>query len=432
MEENLINTNVISKNDNNLMNSKSNYTSALTVLTSLFFMWGFITVLNDILIPHLKAAFSLNYTEVMLIQFCFFGAYFIMSIPAAYIIKKIGYKGGIIVGLIITGIGCIAFYPAAIYRFYPFFLAALFILASGITVLQVSANPYVAILGKPETASSRLNLSQAFNSLGTTLAPFFGSLLILSFVAKTADELAKMLPAELEAYKIAQASVVKVPYLGIAAVLFILAALIAFFKLPKIDSRSIEEKQVDEGSALPVGKSIWSYPHLVFGAIAIFVYVGAEVSIGSFLVNFLGEPDIAGLPEVQAGKFVSFYWGGAMIGRFIGSGLLRKIKSGKLLAFNSVFAALLILIAIFFSGNIAMWSVLSIGLFNSIMFPNIFTMAIEGLGRFTSQGSGILIMAIVGGAILPVIQGILADNIGILYAYFLPFICYIYISSGTG
>jgi FHS family L-fucose permease-like MFS transporter len=233
--------------------------------------------------------------------------------------------------------------------------------------------------------------------------------------------------SELEAYKLLEASAVKVPYLGIAAILFILAAAVAMFKLPKIDSKSIEEKQINEGSALPLGKSIWAYPHLIFGIIAIFAYVGAEVSIGSFLVNFLGESKIAGLREADAGKFVSFYWGGAMIGRFIGSGLLRKIKTNKLLVFNTFFASLLLLVAIIFSGKIAMWTVLSIGFFNSIMFANIFTMAIDGLGRFTSQGSGILITAIVGGAVIPLFQGILADNIGILYAYFLPLACYLYI-----
>lgn len=405
-----------------------NYAFALTVLTSLFFMWGFITCLNDILIPHLKAVFELNYTQVMLIQFCFFTAYFVASLPSGKIVEKIGYRKGIVVGLSIAGIGCLMFYPAASAQSYPLFLFAFFVLASGITLLQVAANPYVTILGKPETGASRLNLTQAFNSLGTTIAPYLGSVVILSIAIKSAEELKSLNAIDLAAYHQAHASSVQVPYLFLAAALFVIAAVFALIKLPEIEAASVSSSDGSGGSYDHKHKSAWGYKHLVLGAIGIFVYVGAEVSIGSFLVNFLGQPDIANLKEVDAGKFVSFYWGGAMVGRFIGSAVQRKINPGMVLGFNSFMAAILVLVAMFFSGNISMWAILLVGLFNSIMFPTIFTLAIDGLGKHTGQGSGILCMAIVGGAIIPVIQGVLADTIGIHHAFILPVVCYMFIA----
>lgn len=407
---------------------EKNYTFALTVLTSLFFMWGFITCLNDILIPHLKAVFELNYTQVMLIQFCFFTAYFVASLPSGKIVERIGYRKGIIVGLSIAGIGCILFYPAASAQSYPLFLFAFFVLASGITLLQVAANPYVTILGKPETGSSRLNLTQAFNSLGTTIAPYLGSIVILSIAIKSAEELKNMNIAEQAAYHQAHASAVQVPYLFLAAALFIIAAVFALIKLPEIEAASVGSSDGSGGSYDHKHSSAWGYKHLVLGAVGIFVYVGAEVSIGSFLVNFLGQPNIANLKEVDAGKFVSFYWGGAMVGRFIGSAVQRKIKPGPVLGFNAIMASVLVLIAMFFSGSISMWAILLVGLFNSIMFPTIFSLAIDGLGKHTGQGSGILCMAIVGGAIIPVLQGVLADTMGIHHAFILPVLCYIFIA----
>lgn len=403
-----------------------NYSFALSVLTTLFFMWGFLTCLNDILIPHLKATFSLNYTEAMLIQFCFFAAYFIMSLPSGKIVEKIGYKRGIVIGLVTAGVGCLFFYPAAAMRSYPLFLLALFILASGITLLQVAANPYVTILGKPQTASSRLNLTQAFNSLGTTIAPYLGSLLILSIAVKTTDELKNMSVSDLSLYQAAQASAVQVPYLFLAAALFVIAAIFFLIKLPEVEAATASSDFAAD-LAENNGKSAWEYKHLVMGAIGIFVYVGAEVSIGSFLVNYLGHQDIVGLSEFDAGKMVSFYWGGAMVGRFLGSALQRRIKPGTLLAFNAAAAALLVILSMFTFGNFAMWSILLVGLFNSIMFPTIFSLAIAGLGKHTGQGSGILCMAIVGGAIIPVIQGAIADSIGIHHAFILPVICYMFI-----
>ncbi len=404
----------------------ANYTVPLVFLTSLFFMWGFITCLNDILIPHLKALFELNYTQVMLIQFTFFTAYFVVSLPSGWIVERVGYQRGIVIGLVTAGTGCLLFFPAAGMRSYPVFLGALFVLASGITLLQVAANPYVAILGKPQTASSRLTLTQAFNSLGTTIAPLFGSLLILSLAVKSGNELAALGPAELVSYQSAQAWSVQAPYIGLAAALFAIAAFFAVVRLPVV-AGTVSAK-AEHAAAADAAPSAWRFPHLVLGAIAIFVYVGGEVSIGSFLVNFLGQPNIGGLSAADAGRYLSFYWGGAMVGRFVGAVVMRYIAPGKMLAFNATAAAILVLTAMASSGHVSMWAILAVGLFNSIMFPTIFTLALEGLGRHTGQGSGILCMAIVGGAILPVVQGAFADTIGIQMAFFLPILCYAYIA----
>ncbi|MBU2224851.1 MAG: sugar MFS transporter [Gammaproteobacteria bacterium] len=392
--------------------SGQNYNFALTSLTFLFFIWGFITCLNDILIPHLKNVFDLNYTQAMLIQFCFFGAYFLVSIPAGYLVKKAGYQRGIVIGLLIAAAGCLLFYPAASVQVYPLFLVALFVLASGITILQVAANPYVTALGKAATASSRLTMTQAFNSLGTTIAPWFGGLLILA--AATAE----VGTAE---FKAQEAAAVQVPYLILAAALLVLAAVFAFLKLPKVaEHHQTEIAEADAGSA-------WQYSHLVLGALGIFVYVGGEVAIGSFLVNFLGEPHIAGLPEATAAAYISYYWGGAMVGRFIGALVMQRVAAGKALAFNAVAAALLVIVAMTMSGSVAMWAILSVGLFNSIMFPTIFSLAVTGLGKYTSQGSGVLCLAIVGGAIVPLFQGVLADSVGLQLSFILPVFCYAYI-----
>ena len=398
-------------------NDGKNYTFALVSLTSLFFIWGFITALNDILIPHLKGVFSLNYTQTMLVQFCFFGAYFIVSIPAGKLIKKIGYQKGIVVGLIITSLGCVLFYPAAELQTYNIFLMALFVLASGITILQVSANPYVTALGNTETASSRLTMTQAFNSLGTTIAPFFGAALILGAATVSLEH---MTSAEINALN---AQSVQSPYLLIAAFLLILAAVFAKIKLPKLAALELNSPLENESSA----PSIWSYSHLVLGAIAIFAYVGAEVSIGSFLINYIAEDNIAGFDEMQAAKYISYYWGGAMVGRFIGMWILQKFPAGKTLALSAVAACVLIFISVFSSGMLAMWTILAVGLFNSIMFPTIFSLSVVGLGTQTSQGSGILCLAIVGGAILPLVQGLLADSIGIQLSFLMSIVCYVYI-----
>ena len=404
----------------NASSSSENYLFPLCALTTLFFLWGFITCLNDILIPHLKNVFSLSYTQASLIQFCFFGAYFVVSIPAGKIVKKIGYKSGIVLGLIIASVGCLLFYPAASVRVYEMFLGALFVLASGITVLQVAANPYVTVLGKPERAPSRLTLTQAFNSAGTTVAPYFGSVLILSVAAAGSVEIANMTSVELEQFKQQEASAVKVPYLILASALLVMAAVFAALKLPKIEYDDSQKSDQDT--------SIFSFGQLSFGAIGIFLYVGAEVAIGSYLVNFLGEKHIAGYEEAQAAKYITYYWGGAMVGRFIGAALMLKIRGGVLLAFNASMACILLLVTIFGSGYTAMYAVLLVGLFNSIMFPVIFSLGINLLGERTSEGSGILCLAIVGGAIVPVLMGLLADSIGLQLSFWLPLLCYVYIA----
>ena len=395
------------------------YGAPLATVTTLFFMWGFLTCLNDILVPHLKPIFDLNYTKVMLIQFAFFGAYFLFSIPSAKIIDWIGYQRSMVVGLLVMGLGAFLFVPAASVPSYPLFLGALIVLAAGITCLQVAANPYVTVLGKPETASSRLNLTQAFNSLGTFLAPFFGGLFILT-AARNIDEVRALAPDALQAYRLHEAATVKLPYVGLGIALVLLAIAIGSFKLPKIPHA---QHQLGE----KVNDSIWKHPNLIFGAIGIFVYVGAEVSIGSFLVNYFSQPEIGGLTEKVAASFVAFYWGGAMVGRFIGSALLQKVKTGGLLAICAVCAAGLVAVSMLTSGHTAMYSIILVGFFNSIMFPSIFTLGVAELGPLTGDGSGIMIMAIVGGAIIPVAQGWIADHIGIHHAFFLPVICYLYI-----
>lgn len=397
----------------------SSYNAALAVVTTLFFMWGFVTVLNDILVPHLKSIFDLNYTRVMLIQFAFFSAYFVFSIPSAKIIDTIGYKKTIVAGLLTMAVGALVFIPAASLPSYPVFLTALIILAAGITALQVAANPYVAVLGPPETASSRLNLAQAFNSLGTTIGPYLGGLLILNATPKNMEAVRQMSSDALQAYRVHEASSVKLPYLFIALILILLATAIGMFKLPAMPG-------VERHGSAPK-ESLWKYRHLILGAAAIFVYVGAEVSIGSFLVNYFSQPEIGNVSENVAARYVSFYWGSAMIGRFIGSAVLQKLRTGTVLGFAAAMASLLVCISMLTGGHVAMWSIILVGLFNSVMFPSIFTLGIAELGPRTGDGSGLLVMAIVGGAILPVAQGALADRLGIHHAFFLPAICYLYI-----
>jgi FHS family L-fucose permease-like MFS transporter len=399
---------------------EKSYGAPLAVVTTLFFMWGFLTCLNDILVPHLKSIFDLSYFRVMLIQFAFFGAYFLFSLPSAKIIDWIGYQKSMVVGLLTMGLGAFLFVPAASVPSYPLFLGALIVLAAGITCLQVAANPYVTVLGKPETASSRLNLTQAFNSLGTFLAPFFGGLLILSAAPKSMDEIRAMAPDVLQAYRLHEAATVKTPYVGLGIALVLLAVAIGSFHLPKIEhaQHKVGEK---------VNDSIWRHPNLIFGAIAIFVYVGGEVAIGSFLVNYFTQPEIGGLTEKVAASFVAFYWGGAMVGRFIGSALLQKVSTRGLLGICAVCAAALVAISMLATGHFAMYTIILVGFFNSIMFPSIFTLGVAELGPLTGDGSGVMIMAIVGGAIIPVAQGWIADRIGIHHAFFLPVLCYLYI-----
>lgn len=393
---------------------------AMAMVSTLFFAWGFLTCLNDILIPHFKEIFGLNYRVAMWVQVAFFSSYFVFSTPSGWIIEWIGYQRAMVVGLLTMATGAIFFVPAASLSSFAMFLVALVVLAAGITVLQTSANPYVTVLGPARTASSRLNLTQAANSLGTTVAPKFGSMLILGgAIAPLSIEAKRAMDAsQLHAYQIQQASSVKAPYMGLAIALAILAAIIAWFKLPVIESAEAHGRVLG---------SVWKHQRLVLGAVAIFVYVGAEVSIGSLITNYLNQKEIGNLSLQSAAEYLKYYWGGAMVGRFLGWALMQKIRAHKLLALNAVMAALLVMISMFSFGNVAMWSLLLVGLFNSIMFPTIFALAIEGLGPLTGKGSGLLVGAIVGGAIVPELQGILVDRIGIHHAFILPALCYAYI-----
>ncbi len=443
--------------------SKTSTTFSMTVLSSLFFMWGFITVLNDILIPYLKGVFSLSYFQAMLVQFAFFGAYFvggflyfIISRTKGDPINKIGYKNGVLFGLLLSAIGTFLFYPAASMQLYGLFLTALFVLGLGFAVLQIAANPYVAILGPESQASARLNLSQGFNSIGTTIAPVIGGFLIFDYFHVSSGDAQAVIP----------------PYMMLTGLLLLLLFLVYFAPLPHFVQE--ESKDKDMGAL--------RYRHLKLGALGIFLYVGAEVSIGSFLVSYLGLPNIAGMADGVASAFIAFYWGGAMIGRFLGAISLSDMAGQKkyilmavvsALAFGVVFWVInfrysidfasaapyiiflvinyiafvagkslpartltifalfpvaLLLMAIFAQGEWAMWSVLSIGVFNSIMWSNIFTLAIKGLGKDTSQGSSILVMFIVGGALLPPLQGLLADQWGVQYSFFVPILSYLYLA----
>ena len=401
-------------------NGASGNTGALVIITILFFMWGLLTALNDVLIPHLKSVYTLTYVQAMLVQFCFFGAYFVVSLPAGALIKRIGYQAGAVAGLVIAALGCALFYPASTSG-YAVFLMAFFILASGITILQVAANPFVTALGDPATASSRLTLTQAFNSLGTTVAPALGGMLILSGAVLTASEFALLPAAEQLAYRAKEAAAVQGPYLVLAASLLCLALFFAFAKLPRIGAEGTAA--VEAGGM----RELLRHRHLVLGAIGIFVYVGGEVSIGSFLINYLEQGSVAGMSAAEAAPYVSYYWGGAMVGRFIGFAVMRYVSPGKALAFNAACSIALILVAVFGEGQLAMWAILAVGLCNSIMFPTIFSMALHKLGPATGQGSGLLCMAIVGGAILPFVQGMVADMAGLRLSFLVPAACYVYI-----
>jgi MFS transporter, FHS family, L-fucose permease len=386
---------------------------ALAVVTTLFFMWGFLTTLNDTLIPHLKQIFTLNYTEAMLVQFSFFGSYFIFAQPAGKLIEMIGYKRTMVVGLGVMALGVFLFLPAAGAQSYPFFLAAEIVLAAGVTALQVAANPYVTVLGPAQTASSRLNLTQAFNSLGTVIAPLFGS----AFILASAAEIANMT-------KLEQATSLKRPYAGIGIVLLLLAIAIALVKLPRI--QATREFRTSGDPDNPMG-SIWSHRHVWLGAIGIFAYVGAEVAIGSSLVNYMERADIGGFSAQRANAYLIFYWGGLMIGRFAGSAILQRVRTGPLVGYFAIVAGCLVVISMLTFGHLAMWSILLVGLFNSIMFPSIFTLGTAQMGPLTGKASGLLVQAIVGGALIPLGQGAIMDRIGIHHGFILPVLCYLFI-----
>ena len=425
------------------MSQKKSYQSSFISVTILFFLWGFITVLVDSLVPRLKEVFEMSYAKTVLVQFAFFTAFFVISLPAGAILTKIGYKKGIVLGLVIMAIGCLLFYPAAEYRNFNVFLVGYFTLAGGITVLQVAANPYVALLGSEDGASSRLNLSQAFNSLGTTIAPVVGALFLLSDSVKTSEEINLLNNTDKASYYAAEAATVQTPFLFIAAFIGILALTFSFIKLPKVMEES------PKGGYLALLKN----KMMMLGALGIFVYVGAEVAIGGFLVNYFDDMNLAVIiaenqtmmniantiastfnktfsnsdPKSLLGIFIIFYWGGAMIGRFIGAYLTKIMSPGRVLSIFALLAIVLIVISINTVGLVSMWSILAVGLFNSIMFPTIFTLTLEGLGDLKAQASGLLCMAIVGGAIIPFAFGSLIDGFGFKTAFILTMICYGYI-----
>ena len=426
-----------------MMKQTKSYKSSFISVTILFFLWGFITVLVDSLVPRLKDVFEMSYAKTVLVQFAFFTAFFVVSLPAGAILTKIGYKKGIVLGLIIMALGCLLFYPAAEYRNFNVFLIGYFTLASGITVLQVAANPYVALLGSEEGASSRLNLSQAFNSLGTTIAPVVGALFLLSDSVKTSEEIDLLNITDKANYYAAEAATVQVPFLLIATFIGILALIFSFIKLPKVMEDS------PKGGYLALLKN----KLMMLGALGIFVYVGAEVAIGSFLVNYFDDMNLAVIvaenntmmsiantiastfnktfsnsdPKSLLGIFIIFYWGGAMIGRFIGAYLTKIMSPGRVLSIFASLAIILIIISINTVGLLSMWSILAVGLFNSIMFPTIFTLTLRGLGDLKAQASGLLCMAIVGGAIIPFAFGSLIDGFGFKTAFILTIVCYGYI-----
>ena len=397
---------------------------AMTVATALFFMWGFLTSLNDILIPHLKSVFALNNFQASLIQFAFFGSYFLFAVPGGKLVEYRGYKQTMVIGLLVAALGAVMFIPAARVTSYPLFLGAQVVLAAGITFLQVSANPYVTSIGPAVTASSRLNLSQAFNSLGTTIAPWIGKYTILAgATALTSVELAKLAGPKLASYRMHEASTVQTPYIVITGILLLLAGTLASIKLG-----SQAQNTVDYRPIAGFGGSIWSHKWLLLGATGIFLYVGAEVAIGSFLIGYFGRPEIGNLTASAAANYVSYYWLGAMIGRFIGSVILQKVRTGTLLGLFALIACALVFASMFSTGHIAMWTILAVGLFNSIMFPSIFTLGLTGLGELTSKGSSLMVQAIVGGALLPPLYGKLADSIGYQHAFVVPAVCYVYIA----
>ena len=431
--------------------SGRNLRGAFVAVTSLFFMWGFITVLVDALIPRLKDVFELTFLQAGLVQFAWFAAYGLLSIPGGNLISKIGYQRGILVGLATAGLGCLLFYPAAATRLYPLFLLALFVVAGGITVLQVAANPYISVLGPEESASARLNLSQAFNSFGTTIAPVVAASFLLGDQILSGEAIDALAEAERQTYFVAEAAAVQVPFILLALAFFLLAGVVGVIKLPKILGHQDEENRTSYAQVFQNRK-------LRFGALAIFVYVGAEVALGSYMVSyglsldilediqssevlgamagvaaFIKGIDVSGLDAKGVlGALLTFYWGGAMLGRFAGSGLMGWVSPSRLLAAAGLCAVVLIGVSISWSGVPALLSLLGVGFFNSIMFPTIFTLAIEDLGEGKPQGSGLLCTAIVGGAFIPPAVGALVDGASFEVAFLLPLVCYVYIAWYAG
>jgi len=397
----------------------TNTRSALTLLASLFFMWGFITVINNTLLPHLRSVFDLTYTQTTWIESVWFIAYFVASIPAAKLIERIGYKQSMVIGLLIMAVGALLMIPAARLPSYGVVLTALFVIAAGITLLQVAANPYVAVIGPPESSSSRLNLVQAFNSMGTTFAPLFGGYLILSRSASgNIEGGAAALTME---QRLADAQSVQLPYFIVAMVLVVLAVVIARYKLPDLDAKT---RRLDAEERKH--HSLWKHRNLILGIPAIFIYLIAEIGVSNLFINFVSSPEIGNTTHAQASNYLFLLWGGMMVGRFVGSQLMRSFPAENILAAASIGAFVVMMLTVFATGKLAMWSLISVGLFHSIMFPTIFTLGIRGLGALTEEGSGLLIMAIAGGALV-VVQGKLADAFGLQWSFLLTAVCELYV-----
>lgn len=399
-------------------NPGTRYGPALALLASLFFMWGFITVINNTLLPHLRSVFALSYFQTTLLEFAWFIAYGVAAYPSAKIIERIGYKKSLVVGLLVMAAGALGMTLAATLVSYWVTITMLFVIAAGVTLLQVAANPYVAVVGKAETASSRLNLVQAMNSMGTMLAPPFGAYLILG---RSKSGTAQGDVVLTQAERLADAQSVILPYVLVAIVLAVLAIVIARFPLPAMGNATTRHNKEERKK-----HSLWKHRNLVFGIPAIFIYLIAEIGVANLFVNFVSQPTIANLTPAQAGNYLTLLWGGMMVGRFAGSAMMQKFDAGHVLAAFSIGAFIVMLVTVFTTGPVAMWSLILVGLFHSIMFPTIFTLGIKGLGPLTEEGSGLLIMAIAGGALV-VVQGWLADHYGLQTSFLLTAACELYI-----
>ena len=399
------------------------YLLPFILVTSLFFLWAFGVNLNDILIPHLKKAFRLSDFRSSLIQTAFFGGYFLSALPAGWLMQKIGYKRGILVGLLTCATGALVFIPAASVRLYVFFLFALFVMACGQGVLEVAANPYVTILGPPESSERRLNFAQSFNSVGAVLTPIVGAAFILSGVEHSRAQLSAMSPAQLQAYQATEANTVKGPYLVIAGVFLAVAALVFFSRLPEVREEDDGDATLNAAGGL---RGLWPYKHLLKGVLAQFFYVGAQIGVASFVIRF-AQYSMPGLPEKQAANYLKLHLVGFMIGRFVGSAIMKRIPASRLLSLFGMSALICLTIVLMGTGVAPLWALVLLGFFHSIMFPTIFALSLKHLGPHTKLGSSLLVMSIIGGAVLPAIMGYISDMSSIRYAFWVPLVCHLYV-----
>lgn len=403
--------------------TKNQYLLPFILVTTLFFLWAIGVNLNDILIPHMKKAFGLSDFRSSLIQSAFFGGYFLAALPAGWLMERIGYKRGILIGLLLCASGAALFIPAASIRVYAVFLFALFVMACGQCFLEVAANPYVTVLGPAESSERRLNIAQSFNSVGAVLTPIFGAAFILSGVEHTQDQLAAMSPGQLLAYRISEANMVKLPYLAITALLLCVATLIYFSHLPEITEQG---DQVDEAVAKPRIRDTLAHRHLAAGVVAQFFYVGAQVGVASFVIRF-AQHMLPGTPEKVAANYLKLHLFGFMIGRFAGSATMKVVPAPRLFTLFALGSLVCVIVALFGSGAAPVWAIVLIGFFHSIMFPTIFALSLKNLGAYTKLGSSLLVMSIIGGAICPAIMGLISDATSIQHAFIVPLIAYCFI-----